>query len=388
MFSKRIRNVRPSGTVMLANKVGRLKSQGLDILSFTLGEPDFVTPPYIIEACKKALDDGMTHYTTSLGLPELRDEIAALCRRKNNIDATRDNVILMPSKFAIMASLQAFVNPGDKVLIPNPGWVSYGPMVQLAGGTPIPVKMRHDGGWYWDPDDIKAHITPKCKTIILNTPSNPQGSVLDEKHLREIVDIAIENDMMIISDEVYENLIYEGSHFSVASVEEAFDRMITVSGFSKSYAMTGWRTGWLVANDESVKMLNKIMQHSLTCLPPFVQMGALEAIRHGEEDIIKMREEFRKRRDMVIPRLNEIDGITCEMPKGAFYAFFKMDIGFNSMDLAEMLLYKAHVAVTPGSAFGSAGSNYIRMSYAASMDDLDEGIKRIEKFTNEITRMT
>lgn len=386
MFSKRIRNVRPSGTVMLSNKVKRLKKQGLDILSFTLGEPDLTTPQHIVDACKKALDDGMTHYGSSLGMMELREGIAERVKEKNNVDATMDNVIVMPSKFAILSALQTFVNPGDKILIPNPGWVSYGPMVQLAGGTPVPVKMRYDNGWIWDPEDIRAHVTPRSKAIILNTPSNPMGGIMEEKTLREIVDIAIEKDLLIIADEVYENLIYEGEHFSIQSIDEAFDRIITVSGFSKSYAMTGWRVGWLVGSDETIKMVNKIMQHSLTCVPPFVQMGALQAIKEGQKDIDRMREDFKKRRDFVIPKLNEIDAISCEMPKGAFYAFFKMDVGFNSMDLAEMLLYKTHVALTPGTAFGSASSNYMRMSYAASMDELEEGVERIKRFTDEITK--
>lgn len=389
MFSKRVRNVRPSGTVMLSNKVKRLKKQGLDILSFTLGEPDFPTPPHIIEACKNSLDQGQTHYTSSLGIPELRQAIASYISRKNNIEADDQNVILMPAKFALMASLQAFINPGDKVIIPNPGWVSYGPMVQMAGGTPVPVKMRYNGGWEWNPDDIRAHVTPNTKAIILNTPSNPMGSVMNEKRVREIADIALDNDLLVISDEIYENLIYEGTHFSMASIEDMADKTITVSGFSKSFAMTGWRVGWIIANEEIVKMLNKIMQHSLTCIPHFIQMGALAgltALENGDDSVIRMRDEFHRRRDMIIPRLNEIEGISCETPKGAFYAFFKMDIGFNSMDLAEMLLYKAHVAVTPGSAFGSAGSNYIRMSYAASMEDLEEGVSRIKKFSDEITK--
>ena len=386
MFSKRIRNVRPSGTVMLANKVKRLKKQGLDILSFTLGEPDFSTPKHIVEACKDALDSGMTHYGSSLGVMELREAIAKNVKDKNGVDARMENIIVMPSKFAILSALQTFVSPGDKVLIPNPGWVSYGPMVQLAGGTPVPVKMKYEDSWKWYPEDIRAHVTPKCKAIILNTPSNPMGGVMDEKALREIVDIAIEKDLLIIADEVYENLIYEGKHFSVQSIDEAFERIITVSGFSKSYAMTGWRVGWLVANEEAIKMINKIMQHSLTCVPPFIQMGALKAINDGQADIDRMKEEFRKRRDFVIPRLNEIDSISCEVPKGAFYAFFKMDVGFNSMDLAEMLLYKTHVALTPGTAFGSASSNYMRMSYAASMNELEEGVSRIKNFTDEITR--
>ncbi|MFO8050480.1 MAG: pyridoxal phosphate-dependent aminotransferase [Thermoplasmatota archaeon] len=384
MFSKRIRNVQPSGTVMLANKVKRLKSQGLDILSFTLGEPDFSTPDHIKDAAKKALDDGMTHYTQSLGMPDLRMAIAEHVKEHNNIDAESENVIILPTKFALYSAIQAFINPGEQVIFPNPGWVSYGPMVSLAKGTPVPVKMRYDNGWHWDPKDIRSHITHKTKAIIINTPSNPTGSLIPEKTLREIAEIALEKDIVLICDEVYENLIYDDEHFSVGSLEEARDRVVTISGFSKSYAMTGWRVGWLVGSTDIIKMINKLQQHSLTCLPGFVQLGALAAIRNGMGCVDSMKKEFRARRDLLIPLLNEIPGITCEVPKGAFYAFFKMDVGFRSMDLAEMLLYKAHVALTPGSAFGSAGEGHLRMSYAASRDDLKEGARRIGEFARSL----
>ncbi len=202
----------------------------------------------------------------------------------------------------------------------------------------------------------------------------------------ELAEIAEEHDILLISDEVYENLVYDDKHHSIGSLENAYDRTVTISGFSKSYAMTGWRLGWMVASKETVRMVNKLQQHSLTCLPQFIQMGGVSALRNGTHCIDKMRDEFRKRRDLLIPMLNEIEGISCEMPKGAFYAFFKMDLGFKSMDLAEMLLYKAHVALTPGSAFGSAGDGFLRMSYAASREDLEEGAKRIAEFTRGISR--
>jgi aspartate aminotransferase len=386
MFSKRIRNVQPSGTVMLANKVKRLKKQGLDILSFTLGEPDFTTPTHIIEAAKKALDEGMTHYTQSLGIPELREAVAEHVTRKNGIQATSEEVIILPTKFALYAAIQSFVNPGEQVIFPNPGWVSYGPMITMAKGTPVPVKMRYTEGWYWDPEDIRSHITPKTKAIIINTPSNPTGSIISTDTLKEIGEIAEEKDLVIISDEVYENLVYDDEHFSIGSMDNLAERTVTISGFSKSYAMTGWRVGWMIASKETIRMVNKLQQHSLTCIPPFIQMGALAALEEGDQCVKMMKEEFKARRDILIPLLNEIPSISCEVPKGAFYAFFKMDLGFKSMDLAEMLLYKAHVALTPGSAFGSGGDGYMRMSYAASRDDLIEGAKRINEFARSFEK--
>jgi aspartate aminotransferase len=370
--------------VQLANKVKRLKKQGLDILSFTLGEPDFPTPQHIVDAAKQALDEGLTHYAQSLGMLELREAISEHISRKNEIKATSENIMILPTKFALYCAVQAFVNPGEQVIFPNPGWVSYGPMITMAKGTPVPVKMRYEDGWYWDPEDIRAHITPKTKAIIINTPSNPTGSIMSKDTLKEIGDLALEKDLVVISDEVYENLIYEDEHFSIGSMENIFDRVVTISGFSKSYAMTGWRVGWMVAKKETIRMVNKLQQHSLTCLPPFVQMGALAALKCGDQCVIDMRDEFRSRRDLLIPLLNEIPGVSCEVPKGAFYAFFKMDTGFKSMDLAEMLLYKAHVALTPGSAFGSSGDGYMRMSYAASRENLKEGVKRIGEFVHSL----
>lgn len=386
MFSKRIQNVQPSGTVMLSNKVKRLKDQGLDILSFTLGEPDFPTPRHIVDAAKDALDQGLTHYTSSLGITELREEVAKIATERNKIKAEYDNVIILPTKLALYMAIQTFINPGEQVIYPNPGWVSYGPMITLAKGTPVPVRMRYNDGWHWDPADISSHITEKTKAIILNTPSNPTGSLVERDTQKEIAEIAEEKDILIISDEVYENLVYEDQHHSIGSFEDAYDRTVTVSGFSKSYAMTGWRVGWMIASKETIRMVNKLQQHSLTCLPEFVQRGAIAALRNGDDSINAMKMEFKKRRDVLIPMLNEVDGITCEMPKGAFYAFFNMDLGFKSMDLAEMLLYKAHIALTPGSAFGSAGDGFMRMSYAASMEDLEEGAKRIAEFTRSLKR--
>ena len=383
MFSKRIRNVEPSATVQLSNKVKRLKNQGLDILSFTLGEPDFNTPQHIIDAAKKALDEGKTHYTSSLGIPELRGAIADRYGRQNGIEINSDNVIVLPAKFALYSAIQSTINKGDEVIIPNPGWVSYGPMVQLARGVPIKVKMTYDDGWDLTAESIEAQLSSRTKAIILNTPANPTGSVLDRETLKGIADLADDRDLLIISDEIYEDLVYDGmEHFSIGSLDHVKDNTITVSGLSKSYAMTGWRLGWMVAPREAIKMVNKLQQHSLTCMPHFIQMAAVAALEHGREPVLQMRDEFQERRDILIPLLNGIDGVYCEVPKGAFYAFFKIDIGFNSMDLADMLLYKAHVALTPGSAFGSMGANHMRMSYAASRENIMEGVRRISDFVD------
>lgn len=382
-FSKRIRELAPSGTVMLANRVKKLTSEGVDIISFNLGEPDFDTPTKVVEAAKRALDDGDTHYTPSLGVNQLRSAVADHVWNKNGIPAKVDNVMIMPAKFALYAALQALVDVGDEVIYPDPGWVSYGPMIQLAGGVCRPVRMINDGNWHWRPEDIEEAINDRTKVIIINSPSNPTGGVMSLKDLEQIATIAKDHDLYVVSDEIYEDLIYDGRHCSMASLFGMADRTLTVSGLSKSYAMTGWRIGWLVADREIIKMVNKLQQHSLTCLPGFIQQAAVAAFSEGES-VEAMRKEFRERRDMLVPLINSIPGLSCEIPQGAFYAFFKADLGYDSMTLSEMLIDRAHVALTPGSAFGEGGEGYMRMSYAASREDIVEGMRRIKEFAEGI----
>ena len=381
MLSKRIRELAPSGTVALSNKVAKLKAEGVDVISFTLGEPDFTTPANVIRAAKDALDAGDTHYTPSLGIKVLREEIVRHIRAKNGIQASRDNVMVLPAKFALYAAVQAIVDKGEEVIIPDPAWVSYVPMVQLAEGKVRSVKMEFDDGWHLHASDVEKAIRSRTKAIIINTPANPTGSVMTRQELEEIARIAKEHDLYVIADEVYEDLIFEGIHHSIASFEGMADRTITVAGLSMSYAMTGWRIGWIIGNTEFIDSVNKLQQHSLTCLPGFVQKAALEALKGGAGSVEMMRREFLERRNMLIPMINSIPGLSCEVPKGAFYAFFRADLGMDSMELSERLLEEAHVAMTPGSAFGQAGEGYMRMSYAASRKDITEGMRRIKLFT-------
>jgi aspartate aminotransferase len=380
MLSRRIKDLAPSGTVMLSNRVAKLKSEGVDVISFTLGEPDFITPKNVIRAAKAALDAGDTHYTPSTGIKDLREAILSHILKKNRIQARLDNVMVLPAKFALYCAIQSILNDGDEVLYPDPGWVSYGPQVQMAGGKPIPFRMTFEDGWHLSPESIERSITSRTKAIIINTPSNPTGSVMSEEELGLVAEIAKKKDLLVIADEVYEDLIYEGEHHSIGSFEGMADRTITIAGLSKSYAMTGWRIGWVIANADIIGMINKIQQHSLTCLPGFVQRAGLEAIIGGRDSVEEMRKEFQARRDLLIPLINSIPGLSCEVPKGAFYAFFKADLGIDSMKLSEMLLDHAHVALTPGSAFGKEGEGYLRMSYAASRKDIEEGMRRIAEF--------
>ncbi len=377
MFSKRITELEPSATIALGNLVKKLERDGTKILSFTLGEPDFTTPNHIIEAAKAALDKGDTHYTPSAGNMDLRQAVAERVRSLNSLKAQAENVIILPTKLAIYMAVQALVDDGDEVIFPDPGWVSYGPMVLLSGGRPVPVPMVNRDGWKWELSDIEAAITKRTKVLLVNTPSNPTGSIVSRKEQEELAKLARDHDLMVISDEIYENLIYDEPHHSIGSLPAAEDRTITISGFSKSYAMTGWRVGWMIADPDTIKMVNKLQQHTLTCLPGFVQAGALAGLKGGDSSILEMKREFKARRDMLIPMLNEIDTISCEVPKGAFYAFFRMDNGRSSLENAELLLKNVHVALTPGSAFGKAGEGYLRMSYAASREDLKAGVAAI-----------
>lgn len=380
LFSKRITELEPSSTIALNNLVKRMEREGKKVLSFTLGEPDFPTPPHIVEAAKTALDNGDTHYTPSAGTMQLRQAVVDRVRTVNSLKVQPENVIILPTKLAIYMAVQAFVDDGDEIIFPDPGWVSYGPMVQLSGGRPVPVPMVNEDGWKWELPEIEKAITKRTKAIIINTPSNPTGSILSRKDQEGLAKLARDHGLKIISDEIYENLVYDEPHHSIGSLPAAEDNTITISGLSKSYAMTGWRVGWMVADPNTIEMVNKLQQHTLTCLPGFVQAGAVAALKGGDSTVEPMRREFKARRDLVIPLLNEIDDITCEVPKGAFYAFFRMDNGKSSTENAELLLKHAQVALTPGSAFGKAGEGYQRMSYAASRDDLKAGIAKIRSF--------
>jgi aspartate aminotransferase len=384
MFSRRIRELAPSGTIALSNKVSKLKAEGIDVISFTLGEPDFATPVNVIRAAKDALDAGDTHYTPSMGIKGLREYIARHVFRKNGIKTGIDNIMVLPAKFALYAAVQAIVNKGEEVILPDPAWVSYGPMVQLAEGSVRSVPMEYENGWHLRALDIENAINSRTKAIVLNTPANPTGSVMTRPELEEIAKLAKEHDIFVIADEVYEDLIYEGVHHSIASFEGMAERTITVAGLSKSHAMTGWRIGWIIGNTEFISNVNKLQQHSLTCLPGFIQQAGMEALKSGAGNVEMMRREFLERRNMLIPLINSIPGLSCEVPKGAFYAFFRADLGMDSMKLSERLLEEAHVAMIPGSAFGPTGEGYMRMSYAASRNDIAEGMRRIKEFVEAL----
>ncbi|MCL4349604.1 pyridoxal phosphate-dependent aminotransferase [Ferroplasma acidiphilum] len=379
MVSSRVNGINESATVSMSNKAAELKAAGKTIYSFGIGEPDFTTPEEIIDYAFKEAREGKTHYTPSAGIMELREKIAEKMKKKNNIDATASNVLVTPTKFSLNLALYSIIDPGEEVLLPAPYYVSYPDIIKLNQGKTITVPT--DENYEFDFQEMKKYISPKTKAFMFNNPVNPTGKVYSEKSLRALADFILENDLYLISDEIYEDLIYKGRMFSPGSIEEMKDKTVTLSGFSKSYAMTGWRIGYMVAPLDIIKAANKVQQQTLTCAPSISQYGAMKALE-DEESVAKMRQEFAKRRDLTVSLLKEIDGITLYEPEGAFYAFPGYSTEKADDKLSMELLEKYNVIVTPGSPFGAPG--HFRISYATSQDVIREGIGRIEKYFNNL----
>ena len=377
--SHRLNEIPPSGTIAISNLVSKLRAEGKDVISFSLGEPDFATPENIVDACVESLRSGFTHYTPSMGIPELRKAIAESTKAKNGIPCDASNVLVTPTKQALFMIALAYLDPGDEVLLPDPSWVSYEAHIRMCGAIPKYVSTSFEDGFVIDPDNVAKAVTSKTKMMVINSPSNPTGCVQPESTLKGVADICKDNDIVVLSDEIYENIIYEGKHHSIAAMPDMFDRTITVSGLSKTYAMTGWRLGWAIAPEADIKAINKLQSHSVTCCTSFTQPAAIEAIRGQQKDKDNMVATFKKRRDLALDLIDEIPGLECGVPGGAFYLFPKYSAKIPSMELAEKLLMEGHVGVTPGRAFGPCGEGFFRFSYAASEEDIIEGLSRIKK---------
>ena len=383
MVSKRLQEIPASGTIAISNLVSQMKAEGVDIVSFSMGEPDFTTPENIIDACCDALHSGFTHYTPSMGIPELREAVADMESRVDGVPCRASNVLITPTKQAIFMIALAYINPGDEVILPDPSWVSYEACVRLAGGVPVYIPTKFEDEFVVDPALIEAAITPRTRMIILNTPSNPTGTVIPREVLRQIADIAIANDLLVLSDEIYESIIYEGKHTSIASFPEMFDRTLLVSGLSKTYAMTGWRLGWMVVPEYALEAMDDLATNFFLCAHTPTQHAALacftpETLAVCEE----RRQELLERRRIVVDGLAEI-GLPLEVePNGAFYAYFNISgTGLDAWTFCERALKEAHVALTPGRDFGNATADtHVRLSYAASREALREGLKRLGDF--------
>jgi aspartate aminotransferase len=379
MVAKRMSNVPESGTVKIANLVSRLKAEGADIISFNMGEPDFDTPSNITEACVKGLEEHFTRYTPSAGIPELRKAVANKLHQNNHIPCKDKHVLITPTKQAIFMAMLAMVEEGDEVIIPDPEWGTFDACARLAGATVKYTTLDPAEQYRMTPEKVMEKVTPRTKLIVINSPSNPCGAVMEESDVKGIADIAKDHDLTVLSDEIYERLIFEGENHSIAALPGMFERTITIGGMSKTYAMTGWRLGWAVAPDPIFKELNKLQTQSITCVTSFVQYAGVEALNGPQDSVDVMFREFKARRDLIYDLMSEIPSLHCEKPKGAFYVFPSYDQKMSSEDMATYLLEKAHVAVTPGIAFGPAGEGKIRISYAASRDEITEGMSRMKK---------
>ncbi len=376
MTAKRLQNITESATLRISNLASELKSQGKDIISFSLGEPDFITPKHIIDAAKASLDRGDTHYTPSPGIPELRRAIAEKLQKENNIEAKAGNIIVTPgAKQAIFEVMLSVLQEDDEAILFDPAWVSYDPCVKLAGAKTVWARTSRDNGF--SPAGAGEYITKKTKLIVINSPCNPTGGVYGRETLKEIAELAIDNNIMVLSDEIYEKIIYDKKHISIGSFDGMQDLTITVNGFSKAYAMTGWRLGYVYAPKDIYEQMLKLHSHSVSQATSFVQYAGMAALQGDQKCIADMVAEFRRRRDLLVKGLNKL-GIKCAMPDGAFYAFADVSEYGSGKKIAELLLNKAFVATTPGAAFGEAGNDFIRISYATSQERIREALRRME----------
>jgi len=385
MLSERASRIKPSPTLAMDAKAKAMKAGGTDVVNFGVGEPDFDTPENIKEAAIKAIRDGKTKYTPVGGIEPLKDAIIEKLKNDNGLSYSRDEVVVScGAKHSLYNIAQALFGPGDEVIIPSPYWVSYPEQVALNDATPVFVKTYESDSFMLGPEALKEKITGKTKAIILNSPSNPTGFTYDKRTLEAVAEIALSRGLYVVSDEIYEKLLYGGaSHVSIASLgKEIKDRSIVVNGFSKAYAMTGWRLGYAAGPKEIIKAMTDIQSQSTSNPTSIAQWAGVEALRGPQDFIGRMLSEFDRRRKFIVGGLNSIKGVRCLMPAGAFYAFpnvsalYKGAIG-SSGDLALYLIEKAKVALVPGSAFGD--DDYIRLSYAASMPDIEKGLRRMRE---------
>ncbi len=378
MISEKAKNITASITLAISAKFNQMKKEGVDVIGFGAGEPDFDTPDNIKEAAKKAIDEGFTKYTAASGTPELKKAVCDKFKRENALDYSPDQIIISNGGKQILSNImKAVLNKGDEVIIPVPYWVSYPEEVKLGGGVPIfcetdKLKIKADL--------IKKQISERTKILILNSPNNPTGAICDKEEIEKISELAVEKNFLVISDEVYEHFIYNGKkHYSIATFGEEIKKLtITVNAVSKTYSMTGWRIGYSAGPLDIIKAMSSIQSHETSNPCSIAQKAALEALTGSQESIAKMKQEFDKRRKVMVECLNNIKGIHCQMPEGAFYAFPDIsETGMKSMEFCERLLEEAKVAVIPGIGFGA--DNNVRLSYATSMEDIKKGIERIKK---------
>ena len=393
MVSKKAQAIAPSPTLAIDTKFKQMKAEGIDVVGFGAGEPDFNTPEHICQAAVKAISDGKTRYTPAAGTLEMRKAVCKKFLNENGLEYDPAQIVVSNgAKHSLVNIFMVICNPGDEVIIPAPYWVSYPEMVKLADGVPVTIHTKEENGFKATVADFEAAITPKTRAIILNSPSNPTGMVYTEEELRAIADMAVRHNIYVVSDEIYEHLIYNGKHVSIASFGEKIkDLTIIVNGVSKTYAMTGWRIGFTASNSEIAKAMSSIQSHATSNPNSIAQEAAIAALEGGLECVEIMKKEFVKRKEYMVDRINKIDGVSCLNPDGAFYIMMNIKdiigktlygVSIDSADVfADLFLEKAKVAVVPGTGFEAP--EYVRWSYATSMDNCKAGLDRLEAFLKE-----
>jgi aspartate aminotransferase len=383
-FAERMSRLGTEGAFEVLARARRLEAEGKKIVHLEIGEPDFATPDNIIEAGISAMQHGYTHYTPASGIFEAREAVAGFVHRTLKIDVDPSEVVLVPgSKNVLLFTLFACIEPGDEVILPDPGYPAYASQVNFIGGVPKPVRLREESGFRMDLDELESLVTPKTKMLIVNTPQNPTGGVLTAEDVKFVCDLAHKHDLLVVSDEIYSQLVYGFHHVSPLSHPGMRERTVLMDGLSKSYAMTGWRLGYAVAPKALAAKLDTLMINSSSCAAGFTQMAAIEALSAPESEhaVARMVKVFEHRRNLLVDALNTIPGMRCARPQGAFYAFPNIvGTGFDEHELADRLLGEAGVAVLPGTAFGEAGKGFIRLAYTQSEDELKLGLGRIEEF--------
>lgn len=366
-----------SPILSLIDRIFERRRRGEKVLGLHIGEPDFETPAGIRDAAYRAMNEGFTHYVSAQGMPDLRAAIAARLVARHQIPVSADDIVVLPAKYAIYATLLSTVAPGDEVLLPDPTYLFEQP-VRLAGARPVYFPLRSD--FSFDPEALDRAVTPRCKVLFLVSPANPTGRLLRRDEVRAAITIARDRGLTVVSDETYESLVYEGTHVSPASVAHGEVPVVTIGSFSKVYSMTGWRAGFACAPPPLRARLVKVMEHTLTCIPPFVQRACLWALQNAGAEEKRFRELFRERRDNLLARLDDLPGISYTRPEGAFYVFPEYDLPMTSVGFARRLLDEEHLALVPGVSFGPAGEKHVRISYSSSVDLLDEGMRRLGNF--------
>ena len=382
LFAKRMETLGTETAFEVLAKAKALEKQGKNIIHLEIGEPDFDTPKNIKEAAVKALNAGYTHYGPSAGIPELREAIAQYISKTRGIKVDPDEVVVTPGAKPIMFfGILALVNPGEEVLYPNPGFPIYESVANFVGAKPVPIPLKEENDFRLDPEHVKEKITKKTRMIILNSPENPTGGILTKEDLKVIADcVANRDDVFVLSDEIYSRIIYEGKHESIASLPGMKEKTILLDGFSKTYAMTGWRLGYGVMRKDLAQKVAQLMTNSNSCTCTFTQIAGIEALKGPQDEVDRIDAEFKKRREVIVSGLNNIKGITCKKPHGAFYAFPNIKgTGMDSKKLGDYLLNEAGVAVLPGTAFGKYGEGYLRLSFANSVENIKKALDRISK---------